>query len=165
VSSHTPRPAERVKHDGRLAPSIGLSATLCGPTTGRPSVRLYPLEPGALRLGDLGFFSVPLLQQVVAAWGHLLCRPKARMQGADAEGRWWQLHDLLANCRNQELNMWVSVGTTAYMVARLYLQIELLFKLVSPSPEGTFKLIPMRTPPRPRLANGPLTANWYSSLT
>ncbi len=76
-----------------------------------------PLPAGALRLADLGYFSLEVLAEQPDVY--FLVRPQSNVVVFDAEGHSWHLHELLAQCTDDELDLPVHVGRQQRVPGRL----------------------------------------------
>lgn len=106
-----------------------LQGTLTGPLLdhGRThdrtcAITAVPLPPGALRLADLGFWSVADLAALSAADGFWLSRPQAQTAVLERDGDRLDLDALLATTTTDEWEREVCLGAAAQVPARLLAQ-------------------------------------------
>jgi hypothetical protein len=92
-------------HDGR-EPDV--SATLA-----------QDLPPGALRLVDLGFWDLALLDRLHTRGVYWFSRMQAMTAVQTADGHWWQLLDLLTATPDATLDLAVRLGREDHVAARL----------------------------------------------
>lgn len=102
------------------------SGELQGPflQAGRSSDRHSPtqheaLPPGALRLADLGYFSLDVLQEAAAQGAYWLTRVMARTRWFDAGGREWDLPHWLAGQTAGIVDCPMRLGAHAQLSCRL----------------------------------------------
>jgi hypothetical protein len=88
--------------------------------TGQAQQAAVPV--GGLRLADLGYFSVPVLAQIVAAGGHFLCRPKRQTLLTDARGRRATVAQYLTRTRHGRVEAAVQLGAREHLPCRLLAQ-------------------------------------------
>jgi len=69
-----------------------------------------PLPAGSLRLADLGYYSLPALQEYTEQGVYVLSRLPARTALFDAGGRRWKLHEFLQAQTGNRAETWVTVG-------------------------------------------------------
>ena len=78
-----------------------------------------PLPAGALRLADLGFFDLEVLAQIGAQDGYWLSRLHFGTAVDDAEGRRWDVRDLLAAQGTVQVDLPITLGVQQRLPARL----------------------------------------------
>ena len=78
-----------------------------------------PLPAGSLRLADLGFFDLDVLQSYDSQKVYFISRPVPNLVVYDNKGRKWKLARYLARQRGQRVDEWVSVGTAKKLPCRL----------------------------------------------
>lgn len=84
----------------------------------RTELQSKPLPPRALRLADLGFFDLEVLQDYDRQQVYYITRPAMNLVVFDAKGRKWKLAHYLARKRGSRVDEWVWVGA-ARMLCRL----------------------------------------------
>jgi hypothetical protein len=85
-----------------------------------------PLPAGSLRLADLGYYSLEMLQEYDQQGVYVLSRLPARTALFDAQGRRWKLHEFLQKQAGGQVDAWVQIGT------RWRLRLRLLAWRVAP---------------------------------
>ena len=100
--------------------------TLCGPflQPGRTPDRRSPLQQmpvvaGSLRIADLGYWNLAVLQQIADHGGYWLSRVQVQTTVYDREGKKWELVELLQTMAQTELDMHVTLGIQHRQPARL----------------------------------------------
>lgn len=83
-----------------------------------PTQRL-PVPPGALRLADLGYFSLALLRDVQEQGGYWLSRLEAQSIVFDMDGTRWSVVQFLAAQPNARVDVPVQVGSAYRLPARV----------------------------------------------
>ncbi len=78
-----------------------------------------PLPAGALRLADLGYFDLDVLQAYDQQRVYFVSRLQAKTTIYDAAGRKWKLGALLTARACDRLDEWVTVGTAKQLRCRL----------------------------------------------
>ena len=91
---------------------------------GRPHDKHSPLqsvsiEPGALRITDLGFYALTRLRQIAEAGAYWLCRAQVQTHLTTAEGRTWTLVAFMRTQRGDEVDVPVTLGAKEHLPARL----------------------------------------------
>ena len=109
--------------------AVGLELTtgaLDGPTlaAGRTHDRALalasaPVPAGALRLADLGFWSLADLEEIAAAGGYWLSRLHAQVAVFTADGTRWEVGALLARQEAADVDLPVTLGVSHRLPARL----------------------------------------------
>ena len=99
---------------------------LCGPLLydGRTHesttpIQTAPLPAGALRLADLGFFDLAVLAEIAAQDGYWLSRLHFGTAVYDAQGRRWDVLDLLAAQGRAQVDLPIALGARQRLPARL----------------------------------------------
>lgn len=100
--------------------------TLCGPflQTGRTHDRRSPLQQmpvvsGSLRMADLGYWSLAVLQQITDHGGYWLSRVQVQTTVYDQAGKKWELLELLQAMAQTDLDIHVTLGSQYQQSARL----------------------------------------------
>lgn len=100
--------------------------TLCGPflQTGRTHDRRSPLQQmpvvsGSLRMADLGYWSLAVLQQITDHGGYWLSRVQVQTTVYDQAGKKWELLELLQAMAQTDLDIYVTLGSQYQQPARL----------------------------------------------
>jgi DDE family transposase len=103
-----------------------LTGRLRGPLVGagRPQdkcspLQHAPLEPGALRITDLGFYALAVLRDIGGAGAYWLCRAQVQTILFTADDVRWTLVELMAAQRGSIVDLPVTLGVTARLPARL----------------------------------------------
>ena len=78
-----------------------------------------PLPAGALRLADLGFFDLAVLAQLGTQDGYWLSRLHFGTAVYDAQGRRWEVLDLLAAPGTAQVDLSIALGVQQRLPARL----------------------------------------------
>jgi hypothetical protein len=78
-----------------------------------------PLPAGALRLADLGYFDLDVLQAYDQQQVYFVSRLQAKTIVYDADGQKWKLAALLAARAGDRLDEWVTVGSAKQLRCRL----------------------------------------------
>jgi hypothetical protein len=78
-----------------------------------------PLPEGALRLADLGFFDLEVLQDYDIQKVYFITRPVPNLTLFDAKGRKWKLARYLARKCGDRIDEWVWVGAGKQLFCRL----------------------------------------------
>ncbi len=78
-----------------------------------------PLPAGALRLADLGYFSLPHLRELADQGVYYLSRAAIQCRLIDAQDRSWDLGEWLRQQRSDVVDQWVRVGATERLPCRL----------------------------------------------
>jgi hypothetical protein len=91
---------------------------------GRPHDKHSPLqpvaiEPGALRITDLGFYALTRLRAIGDAGAYWLCRAQVQTHLTGADGRTWTLLAFLRFQRRDVVDVWVTLGAKEHLPARL----------------------------------------------
>jgi hypothetical protein len=81
-----------------------------------------PLPPEALRLADLGFWKLDELRDLSAAGSFWLSRLQSQVAVFDADGRRWEMADLLAHQAADAVDVPVTLGVAQRLPARLLAQ-------------------------------------------
>ncbi len=97
-----------------------------GPTVepGRPHdkhspLQPVPIEPGALRITDLGFYALGRLRQIGDGRAYWLCRAQVQTHLRTADGRTWTLLAFMRAQRGAIVDVPVTLGARAQLPARL----------------------------------------------
>ena len=90
---------------------------------GRPHDKHSPLqpaavEPGALRITDLGFYALARLRQIGEAGAYWLCRAQVQTH-LTIDGRTQTLLAFMRHQRTDVVDVWVTLGATEQLPARL----------------------------------------------
>jgi hypothetical protein len=93
-------------HPGRAADNTAALAQL-------------PLPAGSLRLADLGYFDLEVLQAYDQQKVYFVSRLQPKTAISDADGKKWQLGALLAARAADRVDEWVTVGTKQRLRCRL----------------------------------------------
>jgi hypothetical protein len=100
--------------------------TLCGPFLqhGRTHDRKSPLQrmsvaAGSLRIADLGYWSLDVLQHIGEQEGYWLSRIQVQTTVFDQQGKEWDLVELLQTLAQTKLDMPVTLGRETRLPARL----------------------------------------------
>lgn len=103
-----------------------LSGNLTGPLLGdgrgqdRGSpLQTTPLPTGALRVADLGYFSLPVLAQIAAGGGYFLTRMQVQTAVFDAKGKRLNVKTFLAAHTSDDVDIPVRLGVHWRLPARL----------------------------------------------
>jgi len=78
-----------------------------------------PLPAGSLRLADLGYFDLDVLQTYDRQQVYFVSRLQAKTTVYDADGQKWKLGALLAARGRDHLDEWVTVGSAKQLRCRL----------------------------------------------
>ncbi len=78
-----------------------------------------PLPPGALRLADLGYWSLDVLRDLDAQQSYWLSRVQVQTAVFDDAGRQWTVPDLLAAQHPSVVDLPITLGVTHRLPARL----------------------------------------------
>src|SRR4051812_43668189 len=78
-----------------------------------------PLPKGALRLADLGFFDLDVLQSYDGQGVYFITRPCSNLVVYDGRGRKWKLARYLARTRRDRVDEWVFAGGGKRLRCRL----------------------------------------------
>lgn len=99
---------------------------LQGPTVapGRPHDKHSPLqpvamEPGALRITDLGFYALTRLRQIGEGGAYWLCRAQVQTHLTTVDGRRWTLLAFMRCQRGEVIDVSVTLGANDQLPARL----------------------------------------------
>jgi hypothetical protein len=82
-------------------------------------VQTEPLPPGALRVADLGFFDLEILAQTAAQDSYWLSRLHFGTAVYAADGRRWDVLDLLAAQGTAQVDLPITLGVEQHLPARL----------------------------------------------
>jgi hypothetical protein len=78
-----------------------------------------PIEPGALRITDLGFYALKRLRQIGEAKAYWLCRAQVQTHLWTADGRRWTLLAFMRAQRGDAVDVDVALGASEQLPARL----------------------------------------------
>lgn len=99
---------------------------LQGPTVkpGRPHDKHSPLQPvpierGALRITDLGFYALERLRQIGDASAYWLCRAQVQTSLRTTDGQRWTLLAFMRTQRGDVVDVAITLGATHQLPARL----------------------------------------------
>ncbi len=79
----------------------------------------YDLPPGSVRIVDLGFWELAALARLLERGVYWFSRAQASTKLQTADGRWWELLELLEKRGQQPLELAVRVGKQEQVPARL----------------------------------------------
>jgi hypothetical protein len=85
----------------------------------RTALHTAPLPRGALRLADLGFFDLDVLQDYDRQGVYFITRPAPNLVVYDGKGRQEKLARFLARQRRDRVDRWLAVGTGRQLPCRL----------------------------------------------
>ena len=93
-------------------------------TAGRPHdkhspLQPEPIEPGALRITDLGFYALRRLRQIGDGGAYWLCRAQIQTHLATPDGRMQTLLAFMRAQRGAAVDTWITLGATEQLPARL----------------------------------------------
>src|SRR5438876_63910 len=77
----------------------------------RTALQTAPLPAGALRLADLGFFDLDVLQAYDKQKVYFVTRPATNLTVYDTRGRKWKLARYLGRTRRDRIDEWVWAGS------------------------------------------------------